>query len=534
MRRPRWRMALAMRLHRDERGFTMVEALVAGSVLAVGLFAIAQALTFGLNTSGLARQRTAAQTMAERQIELARTLNYDNVVLCGTTECLTSNPVNHSSDPDDPDHWIQDGTPPSYDSDGDGPLPYEPLIIQDANPSLLHYQTSLQQGNTSFTVYTYVAWVDAAADGTGALDNPDGNGDEVAEGTHDQKRVTVVVTWESLATGAASQLKMTSLFSDGKVPYKGLGGSTTNEAPVANCPTPTEASPASGEVSSLTVSFTAIATDPDGSVIQYDWDFGDGTTITNGGVNQSHTYAAPGTYVVSNLVWDDGAPPRAGSNAGKLCQVEVQDPGPVGDDVTPPSGTIVVNSGDAYTASTQVGLTLSATDEPGGSGLGTMQFGAVQGAGSCSTFGAEVSYSTFALYTLPAAPGAEGEGQWTVCVRFIDNAGNVSSPATDTIILDRIPPGAPTGLTVVRAPSKKSADLQWIAPVPLPGDLSGYRVWRRATTSTLWEQVTCQYIFGSPTRCQDATQDNKTNYEYYIVAVDMAGNQSAQSNHVTV
>jgi type II secretory pathway pseudopilin PulG len=527
-------MALCVRLHRDERGFSMVEAMVAGLVLAVGLFGVAQAVTYGLNTSGLARQRMAAQTMAERQIELARTLNYDNVVLCGTAECLTSNPVAHSSDPDDPDFWIQDGTPPSYDSDGDGPLSYEPLIIQDANPSLLHYQSSVMQGNTSFTVYTYVTWVDSAADGTSGLDDPDGNGDGISEGTNDQKRVTVVVSWESVATGATSQLKITSLFSDGKIPYKGAGGSGSNAAPSVSCPTPAEASPAAGDVSSLTVSFTAIASDPDGSVVQYDWDFGDGTSVFDGGVNQSHTYAAPGTYVVSNLVWDDGVPPRAASNAGLVCQVEVTEPGPVGDDITPPVGSIVINSGDLYTAGTQVGLTLSATDEPGGSGLGTMQFGAVEGAGSCSTFGTEVSYNTFTLYTLPAGAAPGGEGVWTVCVRFIDNAGNVSASYSDTITLDRIPPGAPTGLTITRASNKKSADLQWTAPVPLPSDLSGYRVWRRATTSTVWEQVTCQYIFGSPTKCQDATQDNRTNYEYYVVAVDLAGNESTESNHVTV
>jgi len=46
--------------------------------------------------------------------------------------------------------------------------------------------------------------------------------------------------------------------------------------------------------------------------------------------------------------------------------------------------------------------------------------------------------------------------------------------------------------------------------------------------------VTCQYIFGLPTKCQDGTQDSKTNYEYYVVAVDLAGIESAPSNHVTV
>ena len=43
--------------------------------------------------------------------------------------------------------------------------------------------------------------------------------------------------------------------------------------------------------------------DPDGSIVAYDWDFGDGTTGT--GVSPSHTYAAAGPYTVMLTVTDD-------------------------------------------------------------------------------------------------------------------------------------------------------------------------------------------------------------------------------------
>lgn len=43
--------------------------------------------------------------------------------------------------------------------------------------------------------------------------------------------------------------------------------------------------------------------DPDGSVTQYDWDFGDGTTDI--GVNPTHAYAAPGQYTVTLTITDD-------------------------------------------------------------------------------------------------------------------------------------------------------------------------------------------------------------------------------------
>jgi hypothetical protein len=44
---------------------------------------------------------------------------------------------------------------------------------------------------------------------------------------------------------------------------------------------------------------------PGQTVARYDWDFGDGSGASNGGVTPTHAYAAPGAYTVSLTVTDD-------------------------------------------------------------------------------------------------------------------------------------------------------------------------------------------------------------------------------------
>ena len=74
-----------------------------------------------------------------------------------------------------------------------------------------------------------------------------------------------------------------------------------NQAPVATfTATPTVGAPP------LLVSFDATASnDPDGQIVSYAWDFGDGTTGT--GVTAAHTYNAVGTYTAQLIVTDDSA-----------------------------------------------------------------------------------------------------------------------------------------------------------------------------------------------------------------------------------
>jgi DNA-binding beta-propeller fold protein YncE len=72
-----------------------------------------------------------------------------------------------------------------------------------------------------------------------------------------------------------------------------------NQAPVASF---TTAAPTAG----LPTQFDAAsAVDPDGSIVRYDWDFGDGTLLPDGGPTPTHTYTTPGTYTATLVVTDN-------------------------------------------------------------------------------------------------------------------------------------------------------------------------------------------------------------------------------------
>lgn len=74
----------------------------------------------------------------------------------------------------------------------------------------------------------------------------------------------------------------------------GLGGGG-NQPPVASF---------TDTVNGLTVNFTDTSTDSDGTIASHSWTFGDGGTST--AANPSHTYAASGTYNVTETVTDNG------------------------------------------------------------------------------------------------------------------------------------------------------------------------------------------------------------------------------------
>jgi hypothetical protein len=500
--------------------------MVAGMILAIGAFAVAQSLQFGLRTTALARQRAAAESFANQQMEIARTYSYDGLALQNTAPGDLPSP---STDPNNPDYWVSNGPPLSFDPDGSGPLPPEPIVSKTTSPYLIHHQTNVTNGNTTFTIDRYVTWVDSPVDGCQVVTSecngptPDANTNPTlfagdANG-QDEKRVTIVVTWPATYGTKVHSLTMSSLFSVPTIPYHGTNplGSEANAPPDVKCPL----------MSSVgkTASFSAQVTDADGTIAQVDWNFGDGTSVQNGGFSQTHTYQKADTYQITNTAWDNvGA---SSDNSSLNCLITVTNNGYGGDDFIPPTGSLAIAGGATYTTTPQVVLNLTAADNPGGSGVVSMQF-----SDDGVNFGAAVPWpagesSTTALYTMPS-----GDGLKNVYVKFIDAAGNVSIAYSDPngIILDTTPPGSPIGVNASRAlqGGKVNITIRWSAPTPPPIDLAGYKVYRSTNTSGTPVQVGGNLTTGTLSYL-DSGLDASLAYTYCVVSFDNAGNESAKA-----
>jgi PKD repeat protein len=91
------------------------------------------------------------------------------------------------------------------------------------------------------------------------------------------------------------------------------------------------------------------STDPDGSILAYSWDFGDGTAPATGS-NPEHTYAEAGTYTVGLTVTDNG-----GSLASTTTSVTVEAPPPPSVPITFVGGATSAVNASNHTVSTPAG-----------------------------------------------------------------------------------------------------------------------------------------------------------------------------------
>jgi len=200
------------RLGRTEQGFTLLEIVVAVSLLATVAAGFTASVGIGFRSIAVARQRQTASEVVSARLEHLRSLPYSQVAV--------STGVTRSSDPENPDSFVSsDGT--SYDVTGKGDL--EPLVIDTTNGLVLHYEDPVQVSTTIMRIFQYVTWVD----------------DPATPAAHDYKRVTVVAQFRAPAANGVNQfVRASSLFTTGTITVGAASSSTTTTTtPVATTTT---------------------------------------------------------------------------------------------------------------------------------------------------------------------------------------------------------------------------------------------------------------------------------------------------------
>ena len=129
----------------------------------------------------------------------------------------------------------------------------------------------------------------------------------------------------------------------GQYQITGTVPARVTQSPVASA----SASPTSG-TAPLAVSFSSAgSSDPDGTIVSYQWNFADGSTSSS--ANPAHTYSVGGTYTATLVVTDDD-----GLSSSKTVTVTVVNPPP-----TAP-GSVKATAASA----TKVNLTWTASTSP--------------------------------------------------------------------------------------------------------------------------------------------------------------------------
>ena len=139
----------------------------------------------------------------------------------------------------------------------------------------------------------------------------------------------------------------------------------------------------------------------------WSWDFGDGTGSTTR--SPSHVYTSPGAFTVALTV--------TGPNGTSTSNRQVIT------DFEGPTGSLLINGGDALTSSSAVFLEPSAIDNSGT--VADMRF-----SNDGVTWTTWENYASSSSWSL-----AETMGTQTVYVQYRDAAGNVSDTYSDTILL---------------------------------------------------------------------------------------------------
>jgi chitodextrinase len=205
--------------------------------------------------------------------------------------------------------------------------------------------------------------------------------------------------------------------------------------------------------------------------------------------------------VIDAIYFNENAPTT-------LLYMAIQPQGATGPDTTPPSVTITAEPGNPSNT-TSPSFSFSGSDNVTPANQLTYQ---------CALDGAAA-----ATCSSPAVESNLAAGGHTFSVQATDQAGNVSTAATYSWVIDTTPPSAPGSVTATAA-SPRQVNLNWSAATDASG-ISGYQISRNGSPLA---------TLGNVTSYTDTTAAPNSSYTYTARAIDNAGNTGPSSNASTV
>ncbi len=198
---------------------------------------------------------------------------------------------------------------------------------------------------------------------------------------------------------------------------------------------------------------------------------------------------------------------------------------------TPPTGSILINNGDAYTGSTSVTLTLNYSDP--GSGVSQVRY-----SNDASTWSGWESASSTKAWSL-----SSGDGTKTVYYQIRDNGGHISTTYSDTIILDTSTPrggiqinngAAYTNVTTVNLSLLAQDDGSGVSQMRFSNDGGVWSSWEPYSTSKSWGLQAgdgVKYVF---VQYKDLVNLTVTAYQNITLDMNPPNANAGQNQTVTV
>src|SRR3954464_4940708 len=159
---------------RDERGMTVVEILVAASLMVVGVIAMLATFDGSRDLVSTSEQNGIAAHRGQLEVEKALSLDYANIALTSTpTHAGSSSSPDYYANPDGSYQWDQSASP----------KPADAMVVDATGGALVHVSTWTDgQSRLSGSIYRYVTWID----------------EPHVPGAQNAKRITVAVTVDNI------------------------------------------------------------------------------------------------------------------------------------------------------------------------------------------------------------------------------------------------------------------------------------------------------------------------------------------------